>query len=295
MINETVKSPAPLRRGAATTLAFGVCGISTVWVVLRYGVPLDAWTWGGLAVGVALGGTVWLGRSLKEQLVWALLPLAFQVYVHVPWKRWSLRDDHRGRRGVLVCGGLRFGNPGPNTALLEALLGPRQPEWRVCSLRDGDERVHNRNPVMDPLFPEILAVLPHDEARRQVARCLIEPSNLARVHQGMLLVCLWELGYPEGVAPETWWDVHGQAFEIAQDPDVAVRRVWGWREAATELAATHLRLGWFVRPQLHAVEHQELGSRGGDPEFAEARWAWILREEAQSSSVPWPPLGEGGD
>lgn len=242
--------------------------------LVRYGLPLDLATAGALLVGTGLVGLVRVGASARVRWALAAIPLLFHLHLHAPWESSHLQDVRGGREGVRLFPGLRFGRDGPNTALLERLLGPLEAEWRhqairsmlLIDWRDGNERVNSRSLIRRDDYSEILAMLPDDAARRQVSACLTDARNLARVHQGLLLACLKALGYPAGHDATSWWAAHAWAFARIPDPEEAAAFVHGWTHAARGFGARDAT----IASQLRAVEYQERGSWGGDLELGRA-------------------------
>jgi hypothetical protein len=180
-------------------------------------------------------------------------------------------QDVRGARGGVDFSGMRFGWKGENTALLESHLGPIQPQWKhSCSLsfgvRDGNERVDSRSIIQQEFLGDLLALLRDDEARRMVLKCVTDPTNLLRVHQGLLLVCVYQWGYPPGHDAASWWTKHRWVFYAERDPHQAWRVMWGWREKIEAASRDH---EWPISSQLHAAYDQEGGAWGGDRKLGE--------------------------
>lgn len=128
-----------------------------VGAIVRHGLPLDSFTWGVLIALAALGSTVGLRRArflvfpvVLAAAVYILAPRPFLVIPLI--EQYSLFDDRGAREGVELGPGLRFGQDGSNTALLEGYLGPLLPNWwrQAPSSpygRDGNERVQSRNVI----------------------------------------------------------------------------------------------------------------------------------------------------
>jgi hypothetical protein len=253
--------------------------------------PLDAATW-----MVFSGGVLWslLFASVLPRARGAVpssfVPVVFQALVlayllapreierFVPLDGDYIQDIRGGRHGTQFAG-MRFGQPGPNTALLESYLGPLEPKWKhQCCLspwvRDGNERVNSRSIIRRDYLPDVLAMLPDDEARRTVLACMTDPDNLLRVHQGLLLTCVCAWGYPPTHDAVTWWAKHGWVFHSERSARDAWRVMWGWREKIQEAApgreklAEHDERERQVWSQLRAAEYQERGGWGGDEAIA---------------------------
>jgi hypothetical protein len=204
-----------------------------------------------------------------------VVPLACYVALLLPLESNYLMDTRGGRLAVeLLPWHVRFGGDGPNTRLLASYLGPTPPQWRHADVRsmllrkwrDGNERVHRRSIIFRSDLSAILSRLPPDEARAQVLRCATDPDNLLRVHQGLLLVCLNEWGYPPGHDAKSWWARHGPLFRQEYDAGAAVRTVAGWTDALEKRSDQTEA----VRSQLRAARYQEHGNWGGDAAFGEA-------------------------
>jgi hypothetical protein len=275
-----------------------------LWLAIRFhGRPLDSFTWTALAVVLACSALPGIFR-----LRWrtAVLISLLGVYIAFPGpflvipllERWSLCDDHGGRRGRLISPGLRFGHNGPNTELLESYLGPLPPNWWLQApqfpyIRDGNERVQSRNPILRDYLPDMLARLPDDAARKQVLSCLVDPENRLRVHQGLLLACLLELGYPPGLDAEGWWRAHRDLFKREHDPIAAAKLTRGWLRKIGRLPTASDAVGSLYG----AADYQESGSWGGHYDFGEAvrNLEWNRRPDeidASENVVWWPSAPE---
>lgn len=240
-------------------------------VVLVLGWPCDLWTWFLLALGLPLG-LLTLG---KRMYLAAILPLLYYGCMLVPLESHNHVDIVGGRWAVyLFPWGSRFGGDTANTLLLKSYLGPLPPRWQHASIRsalfsdwrDGNERVRKHNMIFQPRLPQMLTMLPNEEARIQVLRSATDPDNLMATHQTLLLTCLEEWGYPPGHDSASWWERHRHLFQQEYDPDVVARQVTGWSELLNEASATTSE----VRSQLQAARYQETGRWGGIPEVARA-------------------------
>ncbi len=293
-----------LHRKRATLFAVPVLAMAgLLGLAIRFhGWPINAFTWTMLAVVLVCSALPGLFR-----LRWgtAVLITLLGVYIAFPGpflvipllERWSLCDDHGGRRGLQISPMLRFGHDGPNTALLESYLGPLPPNWWMQApqfphIRDGNERVQSRNPILRDYLPEILALLPDDAARKQVLTCLVDPENRLRVHQGLLLACLMELGYPPGLDAEGWWQEHRRLFTCEHDPMVAAKLTRGWLRRIGRLSTSTEPWG-AVSSLSSAARYQERGSWGGHYDFGEAvsklEWNHRPDEIDASENVVWWP------
>lgn len=114
-------------------------------------------------------------------------------------------------------------------------------------------------------------MLPDDAARRAVVIALAAPNNRLRVHQGLLLVCLYDLGYPEGMDRDSWWAAHSQLFRREYDPKVAASLVCDWLENVERIYAGPESPS-AVWTQLRAARYQQQGTWGAHVDFAEAFW-----------------------
>ena len=203
--------------GSRISLAIiGLLGTVSLCVlsILHLGTPLTLYTW--LIVGLCAASGASLALQGKRRLFFGLA-LLICVYLAIPGpfqmipgvELWSLFDDVGGRSGWAITPGLQFGSDSPNTAILESHVGPLKPNWWYQAphspwIRDGNERVQSRNIIRYEYLPEIIAMLPDDEARRTVISVLTVTDNRLRVHQGLLLACLHVLGYPDGMDGESW-------------------------------------------------------------------------------------------
>ena len=266
--------PRTRARRASLTLV-GSTALVTL-CVLGHGWPIDGFTWSVLA---ATPLTACVAGYFKRRILIGVVVI-FSVYLAFPDpflaiplpERWSLFDDRGGREGTLLSPGLRFGRNGRNTALLESYLGRLEPNWwvqapRFPGIRDGNERVYSRSMIRSENLPAILAMLPSDTARRQVLACLTDPHNRLRVHQGLLLACLKQFGYPAGYDAERWWAFHEAAFVRERDPARAARVAYGWLEEANRLSSS-----WSgeLGGQLSAASYHVRGDWGRDHHFGVA-------------------------
>lgn len=257
-----------------------LCTTSLVVVAcVRLGLPLNAYTSLVVAVcamsGVSLGltgtpRTICLPAFLM--CVYLASPGPFQVVPLVVV--YSLFDDVGGRSGRAITPELWFGHDGPNTAILESYVGPPNANWwRQAPLspyiRDGNERVQSRSIIRYEWFPDILAMLPDDSARVIVIRALIDPENRLRVHQGLLLTALNDLGYPAGMDSQSWWTQHKLLFGSEHDPVAAASLTRDWLHNI-ERRDADWRFPNRLATQCRAVRYQQRGEWGGHPDFGEA-------------------------
>lgn len=263
-------------RARRASLAFGVCAALVTLCLLGHGWPIDGFTWFVLAATPLTAGVAgyFRRRVITGVVVVFSLFLAFpDPFLVIPLPgRWSLFDDRGGREGTSLSPGLRFGRPGRNTALLESHLGRLEPNWwvqapRFPHIRDGNERVYSRSMIRSENLPAILAMLPSDTARRQVLACLTDPDNRLRVHQGLLLACLKQFGFPAGFDAERWWAFHEPTFVRERDADRAARVAYEWLEDANRLSSS-----WSgeLGGQLSAASYHVRGHWGRDHHFGVA-------------------------
>ncbi|REK07884.1 MAG: hypothetical protein DWQ37_20995 [Planctomycetota bacterium] len=302
-------------RGSRTALfAIPILAMAgLLWLAIRkHGRPIDGYTWTALAVVLVCSA---LPGFYRLRWRWAALILLVGVYIVrpgpflefriIPLQRWSLCDDHGGRRGLQISPMLRFGHDGPNTKLLESYLGPLPPNWwqqapNFPGIRDGNERVQSRNPILRDYLPDILEMLPDDAARKQVLTCLVDTENRLRVHQGLLLACLMELGYPPGLNAETWWEAHRDLFKCEHDPVAAAKLTRGWLR---KIERRPIEPSSAMSSLYRAADYQERGSWGGHWDFGEAamklEWDHPPEEIDASDKILWWPsasealFGEG--
>ena len=230
-----------VRRATGPTLAAVgvVCTSSLVLVsVLHLGTPLKLFTW--LAVLLAAGSGATLALTGRRRL-WFPACLSACFYLAFPGpcqvipmlEKWSLFDDRGGRHGWAITPGLMFGVDGPNTELMEGLVGPLAPNWWVQAplspyIRDGNERVNSRSVIRYSFFPDVLQMLPDDKARRAVIEALTDTENRLRVHQGLLLTCLVVESYPDGMDAESWWSHHKLVLRPEYDAAKAASITFEW-------------------------------------------------------------------
>ena len=278
-------------------------------VLLGYGLPINAWSWGVIILCASLSLPLLLIRRRRHAIGWVVILITADLSLVMPWESTRIQDVRGGRRGVKIlpwrCA---FGKPGENTALLQHYVGPLKSEWRhqcirsmlLGNWRDGNERVQSRNPIRYPWLPDALDMLPDDDARQQVLTCLSDPDNLMRVHQGLLLACLKTKGYPPNYDAESWWAHHAELFRSERDPKRAVQSTYGWIGASARCAPSYIgtrpiQKYWDVHTQRQATAYQENGSWGGDPEFGKEYLARELYQETREAipsgvgAVVWWP------
>jgi hypothetical protein len=235
------------------------------------GIPVDLRSWIGISIGIVPILTAWRRPCFLIPIV----PLTFLYYLtfFTPLQRNLLQDVHGGRYGwEILPHGFRFAHTGRNTRLLQTYLGPLDAQWEQRCIdfmllgdwRDGNERVNCHNLIFSRDLAAILERLPSDAARREVLMSLTDSANLLRIHQGLLLTCLKELGYPPGMNSQTWWDKHAWLFQPEHDPTRAVRIVYGWSARLREYSNIDAISG-----QLAGVNYQEIGTWGGDRNFGD--------------------------
>lgn len=277
----------PVWRSVLTSCA--VCGGFIAVILVVYGAPLDSWSIVGLCLGIIVA---LVGVRSSYRRIWLAIAVLFYASFFFPLESDNLVDIRSGRFGVaLLPTGFRFGRHGPNSALLQSYLGPLTPEWSHSSIRsmllhtwrDGDERVNSRSIIFRDSLPQILNRLPSDDARRQVLRCVTDSDNLLRVHQGLLLTCLNEWGYPPGFDANSWWVRHALLFHAEYDVTSAIELVWGWTDRIREVQEDRPRE---INAQLYAADNQEKGSWGGDVDF---RRFFELRLAQDDPSKPLRP------
>jgi hypothetical protein len=174
---------ASRRRAKARTIRLLWCASASyvavvALVLVAYGLPIDGWSWVCLLGGGLLIVPMAVPPFPKPAIA---LFVVYYLSFFFPWESSWLQDLRGGRRGIRIePWGCAFGEAGPNTRLLEETLGPLEPEWRhqcirsmlLGDWRDGNERVDSRSIIRYDYLPDILAMLPHDGARRQVLRCV---------------------------------------------------------------------------------------------------------------------------
>lgn len=201
-----------------------ICTLFLVrWIYYEYGTPATIITYLALC-GIILW-TLLLAFPIhgRKRILFGLVPVLFFTYVFACEGEY-IRDTHGGRNGFEIWP-LRFCQTGINTALLEQYLGKLEPQWKHAGTRANifttifttiyghGDRIDGRSIIRSPDLKDILALLPTHEARCQVLRCVTDRQNLARVHQGLLLVCLKEWGYPPGYDTAKWWKTNSHIFQ----------------------------------------------------------------------------------
>ncbi|HVJ80203.1 MAG TPA: hypothetical protein VNC50_03950, partial [Planctomycetia bacterium] len=254
-------------------ISLAVAVVMAALVILSCGRPANWWTWIGLLLGFVPVAFAWRVRGMR--INYAALTTAYFLFILIPLWRYPLLDLRGGRRGFeSLPGRFRFVTDGPNTALLEAWLGPLNPDWRNTNTRNGlldtfndggYVRVNRFNLIFLESLPKALERLPDDSARRRVLACLTDSSNLLRTHQSLLLACLVEIGFPPGTDSDSWWAKHAWVFRQERDPVRAARDAWGWRERIPSQPDRN-----DIRLLIRAVTFQELFGLGGNESFGEA-------------------------
>ncbi len=277
------------------------CTLFLVAVALyRFGLPLTLYTW--VVVTLAAASGITLARSGKSASFGFPVALAFCAYLAVPGpfqvvpviQKWSLFDDAGGRSAWAITPGLRFGKDGPNTAILESHVGPLEPRWRFQAphspyIRDGNERVQSRNIIRHESFPEVLVMLPNDDARRAVIEALTDTENRLRVHQSLLLTCLYDLSFPVGTDRNSWWSHHKHLFYPEHDPTIAASLTQDWLEKVRAIYSAD-DVPSMIRVQCHAVHNQQHGAWGGHRDFGEA-FARVAIGQNEPNARSRKPLG----
>lgn len=234
------------------------CLALPTWGVLAWLVsirtPIEG-TWLSLA-GFALWG-LWIAIRLPWRWGWILqLLLAWQllddlVLGHLPVPcclvgEIRICDVQAGRTRMSAGEALTFAMPGPATAVIEKYLAPTASVWRAsrtemdAGFGGPDETEEYWNEASDRFedlilsewdidWEKCLAMLPHDEARRQVLAAIACDGSLVRVEQLQLIARLGHHGYPTGHDAESWWKAHAWVFVPERDATAARAKTRGWR------------------------------------------------------------------
>ncbi|MCA9268410.1 MAG: hypothetical protein KDA41_08055, partial [Planctomycetales bacterium] len=115
-------------------------------------------------------------------------------------------------------------------------------------------------------FPQILAMLPDDAARQSIIKSLTEPDNRLRVHQGVLLACLYDLNYPAGMDGRSWWLHHKEFFRAEHDPVAAASLTQGFLDNVGRIYPDGDIPDEVLR-QCRAARYQQHGTWGGHFDF----------------------------
>ncbi|OQB85994.1 MAG: hypothetical protein BWX88_01394 [Planctomycetes bacterium ADurb.Bin126] len=293
--------------------------------VLHYGWPANVGTYSALAGGLAFVAMAVLARGRCSRWVWWGGFILHNFFLLVPMETASLLDFGTGRKGVSASlylfdtHVLLYRKDGPNTRLLRRLGTDREARWRFAatrtdtfgfgSWRDGFDVTVEFALIGQPHLGPVLARVPDDPARRQVLICLCDPENCARVYQEMLLVMLWEYGYPPGLDAQSWWARHAEIFRTHPDPEATARLVDGladhFRKVLEERPAKQpeVDLAWAVLNSQGGVvggDHRlsvALKAIYGQPLAADA-WVnriawWAAATPAVSTTTSAPHLGTG--
>jgi len=214
---------------ATTLLGLIVTGLSYIWIL---GTPGDY-----LTALFLLGPIVFLIIEWPRSDQRCILALSVLVPVHaillltLPVS-YRLLDLSNGDIGVIMYPHFVFWRAGPNSVLLRGEFGTsdRAVVFHVntSANRDVLNYVDSRSLIFDRNLIAVLRMLPSTPWRRRVLASLRDHRNLARVHQGMLLVFLKERGYPDEMGAVDWWSRYGHVFEPQYDAREASQLVSRW-------------------------------------------------------------------
>lgn len=252
----------------------------------RHGLPYNVYTW---FVVILLGLSGWTlrirgmrGAKFFFAALLASVHLARpEICMNLPSYfviKYFYCDGTRARERWDFTPGFSFIKDGENTALIESYLGPHDPEWTSMSslsphLFDGNDRVHSRNIIHSSYLKSMLELLPTEESRRKVLATLTDRKNHLRMHQSLLLVCLHEWGYPNGVDAESWWATNGAAFYSENDGYIATSLALDWRARIMKRCPSSDDTPKEIRIQLRACMKWDEFEPGSDPNFSVAHWA----------------------
>jgi hypothetical protein len=272
------KQLSPLAR---TMLWIAVCGIMSLIIVVVLGSPQNVAA--AIAMALPLMAAVVAGSVQKKSVRRAIclfIPLTY-VYLFYPWESFYYHDLRSDRHGVKIYPELLFGKDGKNSELIRRFLGYHSPEWQYGCIRsfafgfgdwrDGNERVDSCSLIHQDCLSQLLEKLPDENARAEVLHCITNSKNLLRVHQGLLLSCIYQLGYPNGHTSESWWKKHSSLFMSTEDAVAAASMVAGWRiRIEKSLPENVWEKYWVIGQQLRAARYAEGGVWGGDKSFSNA-------------------------
>lgn len=268
-----------------SSILLAICSVGTVVLVLLWiGIPTNTVTWMFL-IGCPLWVVSLLGvvscKPFKNCIVAGGALLLYLVIIVN--RSWATIDVQNGRYGteLRLHRSLHFARDGSNTNIIRHYVGSRPAQWLrqrpLDGSRDGDDRVNSCSVVFKPFLTEILKLLPSDIVRRKVLECLTDSTNLARIHQGMILACLYAKGFPSGFNSESWWKMHASLFKPVHDPDQTALLCWRWCERSKRCipgyangASEPIEENKPVLSPRKAAEFQQQSIWGGDEELYEA-------------------------
>jgi hypothetical protein len=276
------------------SIAIGV--ILGLCACLKNGMPATTATW-CLLIGCVLWCVV-LATKLEPRvtLFAVLIPLTLQFHLVakiLPIEQRQFVDLRRMREDYSPFRNVMFVQPSHSTKIIASYLGPAESHW-VSTSQLG---ILKYSILAHDDLEKYLAVLPSDDARRQVLSALTDHENLLRHHQELLLIAIRAIGYPRGEDPAAWWEKYSYVFRSYHDAAQAVAVARGWRKAIEKRLLGRLEKGDLKDPTaqiwgmpfniVHRVEF-------GRTEFAEAAEAdplWDKPLDPKDRIIYWPYFG----
>ena len=263
-------------------------------MILNFGRPINILTWIVVFLPLVVGLPFLFVPKMK--VVWFVFPAFFLVYLYFFSSGEWLLDIQTGCLGKKIMPGIAFfTHRGENTDLIKEFLGDLEPYWcygglvNPGNIRDADERVNSRSLVFRTDLREIIDLLPSVEAKRKVLKCISNPQNQLRLHQGMLLVCLRILGFPKGMSSQDWWTANEFVFIEEPDGKKCAAFVQGWGKKIEDASMKRLRQltddeKGEINSQLHAAREKQTSS-----DFDMPSWKWWEAPDPKSigSKMTW--------
>ncbi len=281
-------------RYAAMRLTFStLLSLALVVLAVYEGTPANMVSW-FVVMGVVTWTIVLCLIIPSRGSLAALLPSMVGVAAFVtiadvlPTRGYHCADLRNGRKGVALSEPVMMMTNGPNENLIADKIGVGQADWFYRCTGDGRitlEMPDTRSLVFSKQLPVLLEFLPNSAARRQILTNLTNKNNLIRVHQGLLLTCLYEYGYPDDYTKDEWWETYGHLFEAKHDVHDAVAFSLGITEMAEALNEDTPRRS--VERQLLAARYFERGMYTRCPDFGRVYMEETMRGTSPTTELWW--------